>query len=218
MHTLGAAVHGCSDLDDNHQPSRPECHNESHGELVLQQDCVGNLTSKVEGDDSSYIMDQFESFMHRKLTSPTEKKPFLALLWMHTNHEPHPSLPQFYHNYTDAFGDPAGDYLGTLTQLDVQIGRLRQMLVDEGIAENTMLWYTADNGPHTQSRDRNANGCSATNGLRQCKASIYEGGIRVPGILEWPAKSISKFIVVLFSGFGKCLRQLQLFSRGFCVE
>lgn len=167
-------------------PKGPECHNESHGELVLQQDCVGNLTDKISGDDSSYIMDQFESFMLRKLHSPTEKKPFLALLWMHTNHEPHPSLPFFYNNYTDAFGDPAGDYLGTLTQLDVQIGRLRKMLVDNGISENTMLWYTADNGPHTEARDRNQNGCSATNGLRQCKASIYEGGIRVPGILEWP--------------------------------
>jgi hypothetical protein len=38
------------------------------------------------------------------------------------------------------------------------------MLVEYGVAENTMLWYTADNGPHTQQRDRNANACSATNG------------------------------------------------------
>jgi hypothetical protein len=45
----------------------------------------------------------------------SEKKPFMALLWLHTNHEPHPALPQFYHNYTDVFGDPAGDYLGTAT-------------------------------------------------------------------------------------------------------
>jgi arylsulfatase A-like enzyme len=87
-------------------------------------------------------MDVFEEFLERKTGGP-EKSPFLAVLWLHTNHEPHPALPQFYHNYTDVFGDPAGDYLGTLTQMDVQIGRLRQMLKDKGVADNTLLWYTA---------------------------------------------------------------------------
>jgi hypothetical protein len=79
-------------------------------------DCVANLTTKIEGDDSAYIMDVFEEFLDRKTSGP-EKSLFLAVLWLHTNHEPHPALPQFYHNYTDVFGDPAGDYLGTLTQV-----------------------------------------------------------------------------------------------------
>lgn len=174
------------DLDNQHKPTRPMCANESDGSVILQQDCVGNLTTKIPGDDSEYIMDVFEEYLTRKTGS--EKQPFLAMLWLHTVHEPHPSLPQFYHNYTDAFGDPAGDYLGTITQMDVQIGRLRQMLKDKGVADNTMVWYTADNGPHAQQRDQNKyNALGATNGLRQCKASLYEGGIRTPGIIEWPA-------------------------------
>eukprot|EP00041_Stephanoeca_diplocostata_P018626 m.391134 g.391134 ORF g.391134 m.391134 type:complete len:709 (+) comp21070_c0_seq4:212-2338(+) len=173
------------DLDSQHKPTRPMCVNESNGAAVLQQDCVGNLTTKIPGDDSEYIMDVFEEYLTRKTGS--EKQPFLAMLWLHTVHEPHPSLPQFFHNYTDAFGDPAGDYLGTITQMDVQIGRLRQMLKDKGVADNTMVWYTADNGPHAAQRDRNKyNALGATNGLRQCKASLYEGGIRTPGIIEWP--------------------------------
>jgi arylsulfatase A-like enzyme len=144
------------------------------------------------GDDSFFMMDTFEEFLTRKAPGGKEEAPFMAVLWLHTNHMPHPAMPEFYHGYTDANGQPAGDYLGTLSQMDVQIGRLRQMLKDKGVAENTALWFTADNGPHTSS----GGGCTgqfarssnqATNGLRQCKASLFEGGIREPGILEWPA-------------------------------
>ena len=137
------------------------------------------------------VMDLFEDFLKRKSPGGTEESPFMAVLWLHTNHMPHPAMPEWFNAYTDVNGDPAGDYLGTLSQMDQQIGRLRQMLITYKVAENTALWFTADNGPHTAS----GGGCSgpnarssnqATNGLRQCKASLYEGGIREPGILEWP--------------------------------
>ena len=187
--------------------SRPECLG-----LQSRQDCVGNLTSKIDGDDSEYMIDYFEDFLRRKTTG-SERSPFLALLWLHTNHVPHPALPEFYSQYEDPLD---GDYLGTLTQMDKQIGRLRAMLRDYGVAENTALWYTADNGPTLMPgleglgpepgkwmRSCSSEGgatsalhpggdrpCSSlgTNGLRQMKASVFEGGIRTPGMLEWPAK------------------------------
>ena len=80
-----------TDLDNSsHVATRPECGVASTAKL----DCVANLTSKIEGDDSAYIMDTFEEFLDRKTTGP-EKSPFLAVLWLHTNHEPHPALPEF---------------------------------------------------------------------------------------------------------------------------
>ena len=41
-------------------------------------------------------------------------RPFFATLWLHTIHLPRGALPEWFHNYTDSFGDPAGDYLGSL--------------------------------------------------------------------------------------------------------
>lgn len=145
------------------------------------RECVANLTDKIPGDDSMYIMDRFENFLDTR----DKGQPFLSLLFLHSVHQPHPAMPAFYYGYNDTYGDPAGDYLGTITQMDAAIGRLRRLLKR---VPNTMLWFAADNGVSPRSgltrgiRDVR----SATNGLRQCKGSIFEAGIRVPGIVEWP--------------------------------
>ena len=68
------------------------------------------------GDDSAYIMDVFEEFL-----ADRERRRALHL-WLHTVHLPHPAMPEWFHAYQDAHGAPAGDYLGTLSQMDAQIG------------------------------------------------------------------------------------------------
>jgi arylsulfatase A len=72
---------------------------------------------------------------------------------------------------------------------------LRQVLQKHGVEHNTMVWFSTDNGPHTladpaslnpEAAARSGGQLAATNGLRQCKASVFEGGIRVPGFIAWP--------------------------------
>jgi arylsulfatase A-like enzyme len=176
--------------DDRHA-----CHHAHNSTL----DCVSNLTSKITGDDAEHIIDELSTFLDKhSSTAAGTTKPFFAVLWLHTIHLPRGALPQWFHNYTDTFNDPAGDYLGSISQMDVQIGRLQALLRERG--DDTMLWYTADNGPDARAqvvkgeqivsaRDRSDRPeLAATNGLRQCKGSLFEGGTRVPGILHWPAR------------------------------
>ena len=150
---------------------------------------VTDLPLKVQGDDSTFLVDQFEAFLGRsvaanrrahtnsRLMPPRRcrahlrraacRRPWLAHICFHAIHEPHPAMPAFYHLYAK---DP--DYLGALTMWDTQVGRLLDLIGPH--KENTAILYTADNGPH-QGEERTDIHWS-TNFLRQCKASIFEGG------------------------------------------
>lgn len=57
---------------------------------------VTDLQEKVPGDDSEFLMDRFEIWLEKTLA---DGRPFLAHLCLHSIHEPHPSMPQYYHLY-----------------------------------------------------------------------------------------------------------------------
>jgi arylsulfatase A-like enzyme len=79
---------------------------------------------------------------------------------------------------------PLGEVLreryAEITAMDRAMGKLRQYLAEEGLRQNTLLWYCGDNGV--------PNGVHVTTPFRGRKGQVYEGGIRVPGIIEWPAR------------------------------
>ena len=140
-------------------------------------------TENLEGCDSRIVMDRAIPFIR---TAVAAKTPFLAVIWFHAPHEPVVAGPEFLALYP---GRAAGEqnYYGVITALDVQMGRLRKELRDLGVAENTMLWFTSDNGPEGDTGDRGTTRGSA-GPFRGRKRSLWEGGIHVPGLLEWPAR------------------------------
>lgn len=101
----------------------------------IDRECVANYTSKIPGDLTAFDVSLFETFLKENVTAP-----FLAYMALSTNHVPHYALPKWYHAYTDALGNIAGDYLGTLSQMDDSLGGLRKVLQDNNIEENTLVW------------------------------------------------------------------------------
>ena len=140
-----------------------------------------HATENLDGDDSRVIMDRAIPFIRKAAQSGT---PFLAVIWFHTPHAPVVAGPRHRGMYAE-FSEGEQHYYGCITALDEQVGRLRAELRDLGAAGNTMLWYCSDNGPEGRT-PRAGNSRGSSGGLRGRKRSLFEGGVRVPGILEWP--------------------------------
>ncbi len=134
-------------------------------------------TDNVRGDDSRVIVDRAVPFIEGAVAAG---KPFLAVVWFHTPHLPVVAGGKYLELYSGLSTDEQ-HYFGAITAMDDQIGRLRRRLDELGVARNTMLWFCSDNGPENRTP-------GTTGGLRARKRSLYEGGVRVPGLLIWPER------------------------------
>ncbi len=135
----------------------------------------GKVTDDLDGCDSRIMMDRALAFIEKSAVS---KIPFLAVIWFHAPHLPCVAGPKYAEMYKDQDFNMQ-QYAGCITAVDDQMGRLRAKLKELGINDNTMLFFTSDNGPE--------NGTPGESGeYRSRKRSLYEGGVRVPGLLTWP--------------------------------
>jgi len=130
------------------------------------------IVEQIKGSGSEITIDETIAFLRKH---KGDGKPMFAIAWFPSPHDPHLEKPSGPDPYK---GVKAPGYFQEITVLDHAFGRLRKELRTLGIERNTILWYCSDNGGLRKE----------SSGGRERKGSIYEGGLRVPGILEWPAK------------------------------
>jgi len=130
---------------------------------------------QTHGESSMVTADAAIEFIRKHAKT---QQPFLAVIWFGSPHGPHVAIEQDRALYDDQQKNRQHFY-GEITGMDRAFGKLRQELRTLGIHENTILWYCSDNGGLPK--------IGATGG-RGNKGDIYEGGLRVPAILEWPAR------------------------------
>jgi len=80
---------------------------------------------------------------------------------------------------------PRGIYGDVLAELDWNVGEVLKALKAHGLAENTLVFFTSDNGPWTLMGTETG---GSSGPLKDGKGSTWEGGMRVPGIAWWPGK------------------------------
>ena len=154
----------------------------------------GKALGKMEGFSAQIVANEFVKWMKE---SRKHGEPFFITVWFHEPHGPVNSDPEFIKRYKNLKDDPSlCQYLANITQIDDAVGTIVKSLKEAGVYDDTMIWYTSDNGPagkheygtfnksdspYGSSRYRGSNG-----GLRGRKLDTHEGGIRVPGIISWP--------------------------------
>jgi arylsulfatase A-like enzyme len=140
-----------------------------------------------KGDSSEIIVEEALKFMDKQVKAD---KPFFCVIWYGTPHSPWMALEKDLQEFNQLEGNARAHY-AELRAMDRSIGTLRAGLRKMNVEEDTLVWFTSDNGGLPKINP------TTTGGLRDFKGSLYEGGIRVPAIIEWP-KGINKFRTTKF--------------------
>ncbi|WP_395747835.1 sulfatase [Prosthecobacter sp.] len=160
----------------------------------------GGAPEVIQGEGSAVVIGEAIKFIDR---ASKAKQPFFTVVWFGSPHEPYSGLPEDLALYDDlpekykdkkvrltsnetggpttrTQGEVLRERYAEITAMDRAIGTLRKHLAATGLRENTLLFYCGDNGTSPDA--------SLVLPHRGVKGQVYDGGVLVPGLIEWPAR------------------------------
>lgn len=146
---------------------------------VRNREAVG----RMEGPSAVIAASEAISWLKSRENQAT---PFFITVWTHEPHLPIESAAKYMQPYAHLEDEGLRQHHGNITQLDDAFGRLMSAVDELGCRDNTVVFFTSDNGPEGKGTSGRTRG--STGGLRGRKRHTHEGGIRVPGIIRWPGK------------------------------
>lgn len=160
----------------------------------------GGPPDVLNGESSEILVSEAIRFIDR---AQRDNKPFFTIVWFGSPHEPYSGLPADLALYDDlpakysdkkvrltsnetggqvtrTQGEVLRERYAEITAMDRAIGQLRKHLAETQLRQNTLLFYCGDNGTSADA--------SLASPHRGVKSTVYEGGVLVPGLIEWPAR------------------------------
>lgn len=163
------------------------------------------LLPPQDGYTAQLYVDEAIGWLERK----DDRSPFFLFLSMAEPHTPIENPPEYNELYSQYTNGPVvpipsglpgipvekltprgpGEYYANITYMDAQLGRLLKWLDRRNFTDNTIVVFTSDNGPVTADWLNwwEVNAYGSTGGYRGRKHYLYEGGIKVPAVIRYPA-------------------------------
>ena len=174
--------------DDDHYPAKPAIQN--HPDYPATAYC-----------DDAYAFAALDFVRRQGQNFNKSGQPFFGLLAVQIPHAPFDEvaqLPDWNKAYAhdprfSSLADQSKQWAAMVTRIDAHFGNILSALEDpnndgdtsDSVADNTLVIFQSDNGGPA---GKNNIQLDANGGLRGNKGSVYEGGIRVPLVMKWPAK------------------------------
>ena len=141
----------------------------------------GKPVGEVKGYSCQIVVDETIGWLERNQHEAADD-PFFACVWFHEPHTPiasPPDLIDYYQEHAPELTKKQATYLANIHNVDLAVGRLLKRLDELKLADDTLIYFTSDNGPLNR---------FSRVGLRGQKSNLWEGGHRVPGIFRWPGR------------------------------